>query len=487
MPSPPVLDPGAQPVFPDVLEGALNPAGISVAALVVNGSITDVDGAVEAIAIEAVNTSLGAWQYSLDGGTSWLTIRADLINSSTNTLGLLLAPTHLIRLLPYGDLNGTLSDAITLRAWDMTSGSAGQYVVTTPGTGAFSSASDTASITVTAVNDAPTFAPVVGGGKVVTDIGSGTDDYGRSVTVQADGKIVMAGYSNSGGFGDFALTRYLSDGNLDTSFGSAGKVVTDFGSGATDQGYSVTVQADGKIVLAGRSVSGGSGDFALTRYLSDGSLDASFGSAGKVVTDFSNSTFDHGYSVTVQADGKIVVAGVGGNSWNFALTRCNPDGSLDTSFGSAGKVMTDIDSSAGYGVTVQADGKIVVAGYSNGVGSTDFALTRYLSDGSLDTSFGGTGKVVTDFDSSAEDYGYSVTVQADGKIVVAGLSGSGGSYSFALTRYLGNGSLDTSFGSTGKVVTDIGNGTADQGYSVTVQADGKIVVAGYQQQRRRRL
>ncbi len=174
--SPPVLDPSAQPVFPDVPEGALNPAGISVAALVIDGSITDPDGAVEAIAIEAVNTNLGTWQYSLDGGSHWLTIRADLINSTTNTLGLLLGPTHLIRLLPYGDLNGTLSDAINFRAWDMTSGSAGQYVVTTPGTGAFSSASDTASITVTAVNDAPTFAPVVEGGKVVIDFGSGATD-----------------------------------------------------------------------------------------------------------------------------------------------------------------------------------------------------------------------------------------------------------------------------------------------------------------------
>ncbi len=481
--SPPVLDPGAQPVFPDVLEGALNPAGISVAALVVNGSITDADGAVEAIAIEAVNTSLGAWQYSLDGGTSWLTLRADLINSSTNTLSLLLEPTHLIRLLPYGDLNGTLSDAITFRAWDMSSGSAGQYVVTTPGTGAFSSASDTASLTVTPVNDAPTFAPVVGGGTVVTDIGNGAFDYSYSVIVQVDGKIVVSGGSASAGSNDFAVARYNRDGSLDTTFGGTGKVITDIGSSSFDIGYSVTVQADGKIVVAGYSNSGGSDNFALTRYLGDGSLDTSFGNAGKVLTDIGIGTLDQGYSLTVQADGKIVVAGLttSGGSNNFALTRYLSNGSLDTSFGGTGKVVTDIGSNTdddGRSVTVQADGKIVVAGYSHNGGVWDFALTRYNTGGSLDTSFGSAGKVITDIGSSSYDIGHSVTVQADGKIVVTGFSYIGGSYNFALIRYLSNGSLDTSFGSGGKVVTDIGSGTDDYPESVTLQADGKIVVAG---------
>ena len=190
----PVLNASVSPILGAVAEGDANPSGLSIADLVVNGSITDPDGAaVEAIAIEAVNARLGTWQYSLDNGGTWLTLRAELLNSTTNTLGLLLGPTNKLRLLPYGDLNGTLTDAITFRAWDQSSGTAGQYVVTTPGTGAFSAASDTASVTVTAVNDAPSFAPVVGGGKAIVPVDS-FDDVGRSVTVQADGRILVAGY-----------------------------------------------------------------------------------------------------------------------------------------------------------------------------------------------------------------------------------------------------------------------------------------------------
>src|SRR5689334_3747622 len=144
----PSLDASASPALPILLENATNPAGITVASLMVNGSITDADGAVEAIAITALNTSLGSWQYSLDSGATWLTIRADLIDSSTNELALLLGATASIRLLPFGELNGTLSAAITFRAWDQSAGSQGQYVaiLANGGTSAFSAASDTASL-----------------------------------------------------------------------------------------------------------------------------------------------------------------------------------------------------------------------------------------------------------------------------------------------------------------------------------------------------
>ena len=132
--------------------------------------------------------------------------------------------------------------------------------------------------TLAPVNNAPTFAPAAPGtGKLVTDFGSGTSDFGFSVTVQTDGKIVVAGYSNSGGTYDFVVARYNANGSLDTGFNSTGKLVTDFGSGTSDVGYSVTVQADGKIVVAGYSNSGGSYDFAVARYNTDGSLDTSFG------------------------------------------------------------------------------------------------------------------------------------------------------------------------------------------------------------------
>jgi uncharacterized delta-60 repeat protein len=493
----PVLNSSFTPVVSAVLEGATNPAGMTVAALVVNGSITDFDGVVEAIAIEAVNTSLGTWQYSLDGGSTWLTMQADLLNSSTNTLGLLLGPTNLIRLLPFGDLNGSLSSALTFRAWDTSVGSAGQYVTTTPGTGAFSAASDTASLAITAVNDFPTFAPVVGTGMVVTDFGSGTEDAAYSITVQADGKILAAGYSNSGGTNDFALVRYNVDGSLDTSFSGTGKLVIDINSGSDDTGKSVTVQADGKILVAGYSYAGTSYDFTVVRYNPNGSLDTSFGSGtGKVVIDIGGDTEDLAYSVALQSDGKILVAGYSDNtvylegapyygSNDFCLVRLNVDGSLDDSFNYAEAVLTDLGYASfdiGYDVTVQSDGKILVAGYSNdgSGGSDDFAVARYNADGSPDYSFGdGTGKAVTDFGNGSTDYAYSVTVQADGKIVVVGQSDNGGWNDFAVARYNANGSLDTSFSGDGLLVTDIGIDSYDIGRSVTVQADGKIVVAGY--------
>ena len=252
--------------------------------------------------------------------------------------------------------------------------------------------------------------------------------------MQADGKILVAGTSGA----DFALVRYNSDGSLDTSFSSDGKVTTDFGSSTSDYGRSVTVQADGKILVAGTS----GADFALVRYNSDGSLDTSFSSDGGVTTDVGAS--ERGYGVTAQADGKILVAGpsydYNSNKGDFALVRYNSDGSLDTSFSSDGKVTTDFGSERDYGesVTVQADGKILVAGTSN----DNFALVRYNSDGSLDTSFSSDGKVIPDFGGGAS--GHSVTVQADGKILVAGTSYRGG-YKFALVRYNNDGSLDTSF------------------------------------------
>jgi uncharacterized delta-60 repeat protein len=311
-------------------------------------------------------------------------------------------------------------------------------------------------------------------GKVTTPIDS-NNDGGYSVAVQGDGKIVVAGYSSNGGNDDFALVRYNPNGSLDNGFGSGGKVTTAIGSGH-DTGQSVAVQADGKLVVAGISWNGSNDDFAVVRYHSNGTLDTSFNGTGKVTTNF-GSSYDFGRSVVVQADGKIVVAGTSNNGSinDFALVRYNTNGSLDTSFGNGGKVTTDFGGSqdAGLSVVVQADGKLVVAGYSG----YDFALVRYNTNGSLDTGFGGTGKVTTDFGSS-QDEGHSVVVQSDGKLVVAGTSNTGGNYDFALVCYNADGSLDTSFGNGGKVTTAIGS-SYDVGQSVAVQTDRKIVVAGY--------
>ncbi|MFN9367078.1 MAG: delta-60 repeat domain-containing protein, partial [Planctomycetota bacterium] len=389
------------------------------------------------------------------------------INTSTNELALLLGPTAQVRLIPFGDLTGTANDAITFRAWDQTSGSEGQYTVisATGGTSAFSAASDTAAISVTAINDAPTF--LSGDGIVTTAIGTGSDQ-GWYTAVQADGKIVVGGWVHNGINNDVALVRYNADGSLDTSFGSGGMVTTAIGT-SSDQGYSVTVQADGKIVVGGYARIGSTDDFALVRYNADGSLDTSFGTGGMVTTAIGTSS-DIAYRVTLQPDGKIVVGGYAriGSTDDFALVRYNANGTLDTSFGTGGMVTTAIGTGNeyAYSVPLLADGKIVVAGYSN----FDIALVRYNADGSLDTSFGTGGKVTTAI-GTGTDIAYSVTLQADGKIVVGGYAAIGSTLDFALVRYNANGSLDTSFGTGGKVTTAIGTST-DIAYSVTVQADG---------------
>jgi uncharacterized delta-60 repeat protein len=321
----------------------------------------------------------------------------------------------------------------------------------------------------TGVNEAPTF-----GSGVTTAIGSG-DDFGRSVTLQNDGRILVAGESFNGSDADFALARYNADGSLDMTFGAGGMVTTPV-TASDDRGFSVIVEPSGKILVAGYTDNGSDSDFALIRYNADGSLDTSFDGDGKVTTGILSD--DLGQSVVPQPDGKILVSGYSfnGGNFDFALTRYNADGSLDASFGSGGKVTTDIAGhNASYSVTLQPDGKILAAGHTQS-GGNDFALVRYNADGSLDTSFDGDGRVTTDF-GSTNDVGQSVAIQPDGKISVAGNSFNGTNWDFAVARYNADGSLDTTFDADGRVTTDFGLGD-DFGSSITTQMDGKILVAG---------
>jgi uncharacterized delta-60 repeat protein len=317
-------------------------------------------------------------------------------------------------------------------------------------------------------------------------------DRAQAQVIQADGKIVAVGQAFVNGNYDFALARYNSDGSLDASFGTGGKVTTDIG-GNSDMANAVAIQRDGKIVVAGTaggtpsasssprptSGTGSNVDFALVRYDGDGTLDASFGPAGtgKVVLDFA-AVDDVAEAVAIQRDGKIVVAGYTGNTnVDFALARFNADGTLDTSFGILGRAIADY-SGAGdyaYAVALQSDGRIVVAGRSDSAGATktDFALARYDTDGTLDTSFGTSGKLTTDFASSA-DSAQALAVQGDGKIVAVGWAFNGADNDMALVRYNGDGSLDNG---CGNVLRDL-SGTHDEASAVVIQNDGKIVVGG---------
>ena len=279
------------------------------------------------------------------------------------------------------------------------------------------------------------------GGKVVTGFSLSSSDEARGVALMRNGKIVAAGISGS----DFGLARYNRDGSLDSSFGLGGKVLTSFSGSSGEIGNAIAVQRNGKILMAGESNASGSTDFAIARYRRNGSLDPNFGYAGRVLTHFSGAAFAIATAVTVARDGKIVAAGWSGVNTTqtaFALVRYNPDGSLDSSFGSGGIVLTKFSAATGEhakDVVISRNGKIIVAGSSlNGV-TEDFALARYRRNGSLDPSFGSGGKVLTHFGSSTFDEGNAVALERSGKIIAAG--DADGRW-FAVARYKRDGSLD---------------------------------------------
>jgi uncharacterized delta-60 repeat protein len=311
------------------------------------------------------------------------------------------------------------------------------------------------------------------------------DSRAEAVVVQTDGKIIAAGFSSSGGNNDFALARYNPDGQLDTSFGTAGIVTTSVR--ASSEITSVALQSDGKIVAAGWSYDNSFvNNFGLARYNPDGQLDTSFGTAG-IVTTSMGAQSSGAEEIKIQSDGKIVVAGYSETAsiTSFALARYNPDGSLDSSFGTGGKTTTSVEGNNDYAnsLVIQSDGKIIAAGYSlNQTGTrndNDFALVRYNTNGSLDTSFGTGGKVTTAIGSGYDNIN-TIAIQGDGKIVAAGYSDNiNGIYAdFALVRYNTNGSLDTSFGTGGKVTNEIDPGDGSEAFSIVVQNDQKLVLTG---------
>src|SRR5581483_1020920 len=315
------------------------------------------------------------------------------------------------------------------------------------------------------------------GGTLTTPIGGG-DDVARALVLQSDGKLVAAGSSWNGSNFDFALARYDPDGSLDPSFNGTGTLTTQIG-GGNDEAFGLALQPDGRIVVSGYSSNGSNFDFALVRYDPDGSLDPTFNGTGKVTTAIGGGS-DLAYSVAVQPDGRIVAAGLSsnGSNYDFAVARYTASGSLDTSFNGSGKATTPIGASddVARALVLQPDGRIVAAGYSSSAGNLDFALARYNANGSLDTSLNGSGKLTTAVGSGA-DIALAVALQSDGRIVAAGDSSNGTDDDFALARYNANGSLDTGFAGSGKLTTPIGSGN-DGASAVLLQPDGRIVAAG---------
>jgi uncharacterized delta-60 repeat protein len=305
-------------------------------------------------------------------------------------------------------------------------------------------------------------------GKTTTNF-TGGDDFATGVVVQTDGKIVVAGHA-AGRDPKFALARYDADGTLDTTFSSDGTLVTNFTSGR-DFAWDVALQADGKIVAAGPAAAGSRGSFAIARYNADGTPDNTFGGDGKVTTQLT-ARHDAATAVAIQSDGKIVAAGAANDDTFFALARYDGDGTLDNTFDGDGMTMTDFTRGPDFAwdVAIQPDAKIVTTGQA----ASRFGLARYHGDGRLDSTFGRDGRVTTDF-TTGSDTPNGIALQADGKIVVVGDANN--LERFAVARYNSDGALDTGFGGDGKVTTNLTD-RADFAWDVSLQGDGKIVVAG---------
>ncbi len=305
-----------------------------------------------------------------------------------------------------------------------------------------------------------------------------TDDDGKAVAIQSDGKIVVAGMTDAGGASgyDFGICRYNANGTLDNTFSGDGKETTVVSAGL-DLVAGIDIQPDGKIVVCGTA---NLNQFAVVRYNTNGSLDNSFGTGGMVVMNVSPGS-EGATSVKVQPDGKILVAGYATLSGtdDFALVRFNTNGTLDNTFGTVGIVTTAIGN-AGESVSalaLQPDGKIIAAGHMNNISAPRrFVVARYTTTGVLDASFGASG-TATAAPTTGHNYAFAVGLQPDGKIVLGGRSYNTANYDFSIVRFDATGLLDNTFGTGGTAVTPVG--AADMGAALVIQANGKIVVAGY--------
>ncbi|MGV3659989.1 MAG: hypothetical protein ACO1TE_07385 [Prosthecobacter sp.] len=319
------------------------------------------------------------------------------------------------------------------------------------------------------------------GGWVSSSLGG--NNSASDAVVQSDGKILVCGQTGFGSSGAMTVARYTQAGELDQSFGTLGWARVNVAGSFSTYASRIVLQPDGKVVGIGNSTL--EEYWVMARFLADGTLDSTFGAGGKVITSIGTGK-QGAYDVALQPDGKMVVVGSAqpGADYDFAVARYLPDGSLDASFGAAGKVITTLSSGedAARAVALQPDGKILVGGWAtNTTGSIDFAVVRYLPDGALDLGFGVEGRALTAV-RQWDDKAYDMKLQSDGKIILAGNSAEGAGLGAltcsAVVRHLPDGTLDASFGSGGKVVTLFNNDRCAT-YGVALQADGRIVTVGW--------
>lgn len=357
------------------------------------------------------------------------------------------------------------------------------------------------------------------GGKVTADIG-GVADKPTAMVIQPDGKILMAGFTVQGITNLFAIARFMPDGTLDNSFGTNGKVMTDTAS--NDGPVSMKLQSDNKIIVASSKNQG----FILIRLNTNGKIDSTFGTNGRyysgIIAPYTicnalaiqsnnyivaagntgcdiavarfkpngdrDSTFgingvkvydaggcDRANALLIQPDNKIVIAGgvQEGADGHFLVARFNANGAEDVTFGTVGKTTIDIRNyNEAYSCARQTDGKIVLAGQAKFVTQSSFGVARVDENGKVDSSFATNGKTYVAFNGTNEPK--AIALQADNKIVFAGYNNDVGDLEVAVLRFKTDGTVDSTFGFNGRV--RVANGTLNFGKTVAIQADGKIVI-----------
>jgi uncharacterized delta-60 repeat protein len=330
------------------------------------------------------------------------------------------------------------------------------------------------------------------GGTVTTPFAYNFAPAGEGVSFTPSGQVVVVG-STGGAASDFGVERYNANGSVDTTFGTNGQVTTDFG--GTDAAFAVAAKSDGTLAVVG-STDSNLGDFAVARYRASGSPLTTFVRGGRVTTNFFFSTVEPtdpvfgppqltgGFTAALPGGGFVVAGTVAPDALHgeFLLARYTANGRLDTTFGNGGEVVTSFGTGASASAAALAltpDGKIVVVGSvtvpNSGTGM-DVAVARYTANGSLDTTFNGTGTRAVDFNGS-NDTGSGVAVQSDGKIVVVGTTSDPTTFNndFALARINTDGTLDSHFGTGGEAFSDFGGAEAS---GVVVLTSGAIVVGG---------
>ncbi|MBR8829914.1 MAG: hypothetical protein N5P05_000544 [Chroococcopsis gigantea SAG 12.99] len=458
----PVLDIFANPALTSIAEDTVNPIGNTIAEIIVDGSITDADvsgAAPEAIAVFGVDNTNGTWQYQIEGG-AWTNFDFSGANAGR---ALLLDSSDRIRFVPNANYNGI--STFSFRAWDRTSGSRGNY-------SALVSGDESGTLNLSFANNGIAYADISFGPNIVTSIAAGND-----------GKIIMAGYKGwTSGYTESVFARFNADGTPDSSFGNSGRVIAPFSTGYSEI-RKVHMLRDGSILAAGAAWQGGSPNFLLVKLTSSGTPASGFGNGGEVVTNSGGFIRD----LVIQDDGKVVVAGRLQNA-GFAVARYNADGSIDTSFNGNGIISLSLGNQfdEAVSVTITPDKKILVAGYYWQNLQRYLGLVRFNSNGTLDTSFDGDGKLLRSERIVAGDESINLTVisLADGKFLVganvdhftSGIPNPFVRNQFATVyRFNADGSLDGSFNPSYGGANIIG---IDYSYlnDLKVANDGKIVL-----------